>query len=131
VELGYPEIELVIDLVTFRSPLKTIHLVAYQKLLDRLVEARLAAKISQEKLGKELGERQSYVSKVESRERRLDVLEFVYWAQAVGKDPAELIRLLAEEVVQSRGRRLLVEPSSKPIKPVKPGRRLVSGPKRK
>jgi transcriptional regulator with XRE-family HTH domain len=130
VKLGYPEIEWLIDLITFRSPLKTIHLVAYQKLLDRLVDARIAAGMSQETLGKMLEERQSYVSKVESRERRLDVLEFVYWAQAVGKDPAELIRLLAEEVVQSRGRRLLIEPS-RPTKAMKLARRLVSGPKRK
>jgi hypothetical protein len=54
--------------------------------------------MSQHDLGKALRRPQSFVSKVESLERRLDVLEFVYWAQAIGADGAALVTQLAHDV---------------------------------
>ena len=44
-------------------------------LTDRLKKARVEAKLSQTDIAKLLGKTQSYISKVESGQRRLDVIE--------------------------------------------------------
>jgi hypothetical protein len=41
---------------------------------------------------------QSYVSKYESGERRLDVIEFVEVAGALGTDPAAIVRTLRRSI---------------------------------
>ena len=67
--------------------------------------------MTQEAVAEELGVSQSYVAKYEGGERRLDVLEFVAVARAVGADAAELLReMIAEEPVEAAA-------------PAKPGRR--------
>ena len=42
------------------------------------------------------GKTQSFVSKVERGERRLDVIEFCQVAEALGHDPAKLLREFAD-----------------------------------
>lgn len=55
--------------------MKSIHDPSYKLLIQRLKQARLAADLTQTALAKRLGTDQTYVSKYESRERRLDVIE--------------------------------------------------------
>jgi len=77
---------------------KTIHNEAYRSFLRNLAEARKLAKLTQLELAERLGKPQSHVSKVESGERRLDVLEFVLWARALGVNPVEVLSpLLSSE----------------------------------
>lgn len=59
-----------------------------RQLLEAMIAARKAAGIRQIDLAAKLGKPQSYVAKVEGRERRLDVGEYVAWMQALGMDPA-------------------------------------------
>lgn len=66
----------------------------YGVLCDLLIEARRNSGITQMELAAKLGRPQSFVSKFEHGERRLDVIEFVEVAQALGADPAKLIRKL-------------------------------------
>jgi transcriptional regulator with XRE-family HTH domain len=56
-----------------------------------LVEARRDAGLTQVALAKKLGRPQSFVSKFERGERRLDVTEFLDVARALGIDPARTI----------------------------------------
>ena len=56
-----------------------------------LVEARRDAGLTQVALAKKLGRPQSFVSKFERGERRLDVTEFLDVARALGIDPARAI----------------------------------------
>ena len=56
-----------------------------------LVQARHDAGLTQVALAKKLGRPQSFVSKFERGERRLDVLEFLEVARALGLDPAHTI----------------------------------------
>ncbi|RUW41366.1 MAG: helix-turn-helix domain-containing protein [Mesorhizobium sp.] len=57
-----------------------------------LVEARKEAGITQVELGRRLGWRQTFISKFELGERRLDMAEFVAVARAVGADPVAIIK---------------------------------------
>ena len=49
----------------------------YQKLLKHLKNARKASGLTQQQLARRLRKPQSYVSKYENGERRLDVVEFL------------------------------------------------------
>ena len=64
---------------------------AYQCLLLAIIGAQLAAGLRQVDLAKRLGKPQSFVSKMETGERRLDVIEFLVVARAMGADPHQLI----------------------------------------
>lgn len=64
---------------------------AYQCLIQSMVSARQTAGLRQVDLAKKLGKPQSFVSKMETGERRLDVIEFLVIARAMGSDPLQLI----------------------------------------
>jgi transcriptional regulator with XRE-family HTH domain len=61
-------------------------------LIDRLVAARARAGLTQQAVAARLGRPQSYVAKVEGLERRLDVVELLQLANAIGFDPMPAIR---------------------------------------
>lgn len=56
----------------------------YRELIDQLVAARKERGLSQEALAKLLGRHQQFVSRYETGERRLDVVEFVDIARRLG-----------------------------------------------
>jgi transcriptional regulator with XRE-family HTH domain len=56
-----------------------------------LVAARKGAGLSQEELARRLKRSQSFVAKMETGERRIDVVEFVEIARALGQEPTELL----------------------------------------
>lgn len=64
----------------------------HQEFIGFIASARKAAGITQVELADRLGRPQSFVSKVERGERRLDVIEFCQVAEALGRDPAVLLR---------------------------------------
>ena len=76
---------------------KSVHSTEQQLLRELLVEAREKASMTQQKLAKRLGTHQSFVSKFESGERRLDVVEFITIARAIGADPLRLLRGLLQK----------------------------------
>lgn len=61
--------------MTTTSRVKSIHDSAYQVLVEYLRKVRLKANLTQAELADRLGHDQSYVSKYERAERRLDVIE--------------------------------------------------------
>lgn len=60
---------------------------AYRAFVLHLVALRTRLGVSQSELARRLGRRQSYVSKTERFERRLDPAEFRAFAIALGEDP--------------------------------------------
>ena len=84
------------------TPKKTIHQDAYQVLVERLRAARQSSQITQTELADRLGTDQSYVSKYERAERRLDVIELRSICRELGLD---FLGFLAEfeTELQSRG----------------------------
>lgn len=76
----------------------------YVLFLKQLREARLEAGLSQLQLADALGQRQTYVSKCELGDRRLDVIELRDWVIALGGDPAGFMTGLEDRL--SRNARL-------------------------
>jgi transcriptional regulator with XRE-family HTH domain len=81
---------------------KTIHEDAYQVLVDCLRSVRREANITQVELANQLGTDQSYVSKYERSERRLDIIEVRAICQALGADFREFV-LTFEKRLKRRG----------------------------
>ncbi len=73
---------------------KSVYSARYTQFRKLLVDARIAANVTQEELAADLGRPQSYVSKYERGERRLDVVEYLEIALALNIDPAALLEKL-------------------------------------
>lgn len=72
--------------------MKSIFTKDYAIFLEVLIEARKSQKITQQTVAEALKKPQSFVSKYESGERRLDVIEFFAVAKALGQDPLRLLQ---------------------------------------
>lgn len=64
----------------------------YARLIATLVAVRKGTGIRQQALAKKLGRPQSFIAKYEGGERRIDVIEFIAIARALGADPVKLFR---------------------------------------
>jgi ribosome-binding protein aMBF1 (putative translation factor) len=73
---------------------KTIHTERHKRFCELLKGRRKAAGLTQTVLAKRLGKPPSYVAKYEGGDRRLDVLEFLDVAAAIGFEPCALMRSL-------------------------------------
>lgn len=63
---------------------KTLRTPEHVYLCQRLRQVRLDAGLTQAGLAERLDKPQSFVAKVETQERRLDLIEFVMWMVACG-----------------------------------------------
>jgi transcriptional regulator with XRE-family HTH domain len=77
---------------------KSVHSPEQLALRELLIAAREKAGLTQQKLARQLGTHQSFVAKYEGGERRLDVIEFVAIACAIGADPMRLLRSLLQKI---------------------------------
>ncbi len=66
----------------------------YVRLRHLLIEARQAAGLTQVELADKLHRPQSYISKYESGERRLDVIEFLEVADGIGVHAGNIVAAL-------------------------------------
>ena len=79
--------------------MSSLNLDVYLNMIDRLIAARRDAGLAQVDLGRLIGQRQTFVSKFESGERRLDAAEFVRIGRAIGIDAYALMRRAEEQGV--------------------------------
>lgn len=70
---------------------KSAHSEEYKDMLSRLKKARLSAGLAQSDVAAKLGKPQSYISKVEAGERRLDVIEVKKIAEIYKVEVSEII----------------------------------------
>lgn len=63
-----------------------------ERLRTLLIEARQTAELTQADVAQRLGKPQSFIAKYEGGERRLDVVEFLDLAKAIGFDAAKMLR---------------------------------------
>lgn len=73
---------------------KSIYTHKHQLFCDMLRQARKRKGMTQVELAKKLGTRQQWIAKVESGERRLDVIEFSELAVVLGIDPKRFFNAL-------------------------------------
>lgn len=66
----------------------------YRRAIEALKAARKDAGLTQAELAQRLGSRQQFVSKYESGERRLDVIEYFEIARIIGLIPDQILPLL-------------------------------------
>ncbi len=72
----------------------TLNSPTYLRLRALLIEARERAGLTQSEVAQQLGRVQSFVSKYEQGERRLDVVDFLAVCECLTIDPADLLREL-------------------------------------
>ncbi len=73
---------------------KSVFTQEYNQFRKMLIDARKAANLTQAELSAKLERPQSYVSKYERGERRLDLIEFLQLAQVLEIDPLTFIENL-------------------------------------
>jgi len=72
--------------------MKSLRSPEHQDLMKMLSEARGKAGLTQRELAERLGRRQNFISKYETGERRLDVVEFIIISRVLGFDAAGAVR---------------------------------------
>nr|WP_232272161.1 helix-turn-helix transcriptional regulator [Thiosulfatihalobacter marinus] len=73
---------------------KTIRSKGQEALCQALVDARNKAGLSQQQLAARLKRPQSFVARLESGERRIDVVEFTVLARVIGFDKDEVLSIV-------------------------------------
>ena len=70
---------------------KTLASKRHKALIALLIERREAAGVTQAQLADRLGEYQSFVARLESGQRRVDVVEFLQLAEVLGFDAGKAL----------------------------------------
>ena len=70
---------------------KTLVTERHQRLIALIIEAREKSGMTQTELADALGEYQSFVARLESGQRRLDVIEFIKLAEILDFDANDLM----------------------------------------
>jgi transcriptional regulator with XRE-family HTH domain len=75
---------------------KSLRSPRHKALIALLIEKREAAGITQAQLAEKLGEYQSFVARLESGQRRVDVVEFLELAKILNFEAAKVLKALQE-----------------------------------
>lgn len=81
----------------FSLRVKFVGIDAQMKLRSQFVQVRKGSGLTQADLAERLGRPQSFVSKYERGERRLDLIEFCDVCRALRVDPVEFLRQFCRE----------------------------------
>ncbi len=73
---------------------KTLQSPRHKALIEMLVAKREAVNLTQADLAEQLGEYQSFVARLESGQRRVDVVEFIRIAEVLKFNPAKAVSVL-------------------------------------
>ena len=73
----------------------------YRSAIKMIVSVRVESGLSQREVSRRLGKPPSFVNKIEQIERRIDIVEFLAFADALGIPPADLIRRVRDALPNS------------------------------
>lgn len=77
---------------------RTIRSPGHVALVDALIHARRAAGLTQVQLANRLRVHQSFIARIETGQRRIDVSELIILSRAIGVKPAVLVDIVAKSV---------------------------------
>jgi transcriptional regulator with XRE-family HTH domain len=81
---------------------KSIHTPEYGVLCGELRNARTEADLSQREIAARLRVPHSWIAKVETGERRIDLIEFCRFVAACGKDPSAVFDRVLKQIPRLR-----------------------------
>ena len=84
---------------------KSTHTAAYASVCSELRNARDNAGLSQRDLAARLKVAHSWVAKVETGERRIDLVEFCWYVSACGGDPLAVSQSLLQKILATSSAR--------------------------
>lgn len=84
-----------------RAVAKSLHTIEHEKLQALLRQMRIDANLRQADLAKRIGQPQSFVSKYEAGERRLDLVQLHQLCEALGVPLQELTRRFEEIISEA------------------------------
>jgi transcriptional regulator with XRE-family HTH domain len=73
---------------------KSLYSETYNRFLTHFRDARISSGLTQQEVARRLGRPQSFVSKCESGERRVDIAELLAFCEVIRADPATFVRRL-------------------------------------
>lgn len=79
------------------QPRKSAFARPYIGLIEQLVRRRRELGMTQEQLGATFGEDQSFISRVERCQRRIDVYEFIRLCRVLGLEPSVILEAVEEK----------------------------------
>lgn len=71
--------------------MKSTNTPEYKAIIEKLISARKAKKLSQATLADLLGKHQSYIAKIEIGERRIDIIELIEIGKLIDLDLSNLM----------------------------------------
>lgn len=86
-----------------KNPNISVQRERYKAFLQKLKEARKRAKLTQVDVAKELGQPQTFISKVETQQRRLDVIDLIDFLKVYRVEPSEFIDDLCRHLDSMKG----------------------------
>lgn len=78
--------------------MKTIYKKRYRQIILSLVTKRKQSALTQQQLADKLEKPQSYIAKIEKYERKLDVMEFIEFCEALDIDTTDMVDILRCEI---------------------------------
>lgn len=94
--------------------MKTIATKRHKRLIELLIAERKTHGLRQEELARILRKQQAWISRIESGERRVDVIEFLDLAEAIDFDPFIALATIREVDPDRPSRTGRAPPASKP-----------------
>lgn len=86
---------------TKKTRVASLHDDNYRQFVELLVERRKASGASQQDVADALGWNQSQVAKIETCQRRIDVIELIRFAEAIGVDAGRLVAEVRKTMIAS------------------------------
>lgn len=73
----------------------------YSVVIEALVAMREEAGLTQRQLAEKMGREQSFIGRIETRQRRIDIVEFCWWARCCGLDGEEELAEVTRAILKA------------------------------
>ena len=86
-----------------KARVASLHDEAYREFVELLVLRRKSSGLSQQELADALGWNQSIIAKIETAQRRIDIIELIKLSEAAGFDVLKIVKDAKKLIARSSG----------------------------